>query len=134
MPVAVRLVTYVDIDEKRYQQENISLSARHELELADGSRVLLLDDRGWGGSAKWHDVPIKEVEESSRMVAGPDDPPENRSRDQMETDHWARLEQIAREQGANVDAVNLRSLKHDVVFSQRLRVRFELESDCGGSS
>lgn len=40
-----RLVTFVDLDEQA-DDDTISVSARHEVELADGSRALILNDRG----------------------------------------------------------------------------------------
>jgi hypothetical protein len=44
MPIVARLVTLVDVDNQ--SAETVSVSARHESELSDGMRVLLLDDRG----------------------------------------------------------------------------------------
>lgn len=44
-----RLVTFVDMDD-RANDDYLSVSARHEAVLADGRRVLLLRDRGWGES------------------------------------------------------------------------------------
>lgn len=113
----MRLVTYVDIDGTRYWPENICVSARHELELDDGRRVLLLDDRGWGGTAKWNEMSVNEVRETSRMVVGPDEPPEGSSRERMESMHWASLQQIAQDQGVSIVAADLRRLRHDVVLS-----------------
>ncbi len=42
-----RLVTYVDIDDR--DARGISVSALHHAVLDDGRRIVLLDDRGWGG-------------------------------------------------------------------------------------
>jgi len=45
--VLVRLLTVVDVREDDTDARRMSLSARHEAVLADGRRVVLLDDRGW---------------------------------------------------------------------------------------
>lgn len=49
MSAVTRLLTFVDLGD-RANDDATSVSARQEAELADGSRVLLLDDRGWGSS------------------------------------------------------------------------------------
>jgi hypothetical protein len=46
-----RLVTFVDLREGVGDARQLSVSARHEAELPDGRRVLLLDDRGWTASS-----------------------------------------------------------------------------------
>jgi hypothetical protein len=43
-----RLVTPVELRDA--DARRMSVSARHEAELVDGRRVLLLDDRGWSSS------------------------------------------------------------------------------------
>jgi hypothetical protein len=102
----------------------MSVSARHEAELVDGRRVLLLDDRGWSSSANvpdfWAVTSVKDIEETARMVVGPDEPYDGRSQEDMEADHWAFLSEILRRQGVVVDAQELKRLPHDVVLSERL--------------
>ena len=111
----------------------MSVSARHAAVLDDGSRLLLLDHRGWTEEARgagadeiddlWALTPERDIVETARMVVGPDEPFRGRSQDEMETDHWNALAEILRAHGAVVDAAELRRLPHDVVLSDRLRAR-----------
>ena len=117
-----------DVDPRR-----ISVSARHEAVLEDGSRLLLLDDRGWteelrGAGAEgiddlWAITPERDIVETARMVVGPDEPFGGRSQDDMAADHWNALAETLREQGVVLDAGELRQLPHDVELSDRLRAR-----------
>lgn len=118
MPAVTRLVTFVDVDSQG-PTDTISVSARHEVELEDGSRVLLLDDRGWGSSGSWATTSEADLEETARMVVGPDEPSDGSSYERMDADHWAFLQRIAQQQGVVVDAAELKRLPHDVVLSQR---------------
>jgi hypothetical protein len=122
MSAVTRLMTFVDVDNNQ-ADDRISVSARHEAELTDGSRVLLLNDRGWGSSAGWAATSVEDIQETTRVVVGPDEPFGDRSQEDMEADHWAALQQIAQRQGVVVDAAELRQLPHDVVLSQRVLVR-----------
>lgn len=120
-----RLVTFVEVDDQA-DDETISVSARHEVELADGSRVLLLNDRGWGASGPpsiWAYESVRDVVSTARTVVGPDEPFGDRSQEDMEGDHWASLQQIAQRQGVVTDAAELRQLPHDVVIGRGLCAR-----------
>jgi hypothetical protein len=129
---AVRLVTLADVREA-VDARHISVSARHEAVLEDGSRVLLLDDRGWtealrGAGASeiddlWALTPERHIVETARVVVGPDEPYGGRSQDDMETDHWNALAENLRAHGIVADASELRQLPHDVVLSDRLLAR-----------
>ena len=121
MSGVTRLVTFVDVDDQA--DDRISVSARQEIELAAGSRVLLLNDRGWSSSAGWVARSVQDIQETTRMVVGPDGPFGDRSQEDMEADHWASLQQIAQRQGVVTDAAELRQLPHDVVLSPRLLAR-----------
>lgn len=118
--VVRRLVTSVDVDDG---QTTVSLSALHEAELDDGSRVLLLDDRGWSTSAAWHMLSLADIRETARMVVGPDEPFGDRTHEDMATGHWTTLRETVRRRGVAVDASELRNLPHDVVLSPRLIAR-----------
>jgi hypothetical protein len=120
MSNVIRLVTYADVYPHPPQPGSVSISARHELELADGRRVLLLNDRGWGSSGTWAELSLKEIEGNARTVVGPDEPPKGRSQEEEATLHWAYLQSIAQKQGVAVDADELRQLPHDVVLSRQL--------------
>jgi hypothetical protein len=128
----VRLVTVADVREDA-DARRISVSARHEAVLEDGSRVMLLDDRGWseelrGAGAKgsddlWAVTPEHDIVETARVVVGPDEPYGGRTQDDMETDHWNALAENLRRHGVAADAAGLRQLPHDVVLSDRLLSR-----------
>lgn len=123
MSALTRLVTYVDVDAENQADDRISVSARHEAELADGSQVLLLDDRGWSVSGPpniWSWTSVEDIQRTTRVVVGPDEPFGDRSQEDMEADHWASLQQIAQRQGVITDAAELKQLPHDVVLSPRL--------------
>lgn len=117
-----RLVTFVDLDEQACEG-TISVSARHEVELADGSRALLLNDRGWAESGPlniWEYTSEQDIVSTARMVVGPDEPPVGWSYEQMESDHWAQLAEVLQRQEFVVDALELKQLPHDVLLSERL--------------
>lgn len=122
MSAVTRLVTFVDVDDQQ-PAGGISVSARHEAELADESRALLLDDRGWGSSGSWATTTVAEMHETARMVVGPDEPPDGRSYQDEEAAHWAHLQQILQQQGVVVSAAELKRLPHDVILSQRVLAR-----------
>ena len=132
MQRVVRLVTLADIRE-HVDARLISVSARHEAVLEDGSRVLLLDDRGWTQDARgaganaiddlWVLTPEHDIVETARVVVGPDEPYGGRTQADMETDHWNALAENLGRHGVVADASELRRLPHDVVLSDRLRSR-----------
>lgn len=151
MAAVTRLVTFVDVADHVADPRQMSVSARHEAELVEGSRVLLLNDRGWGsslGGARtaseddsrhehfpdiWAATSVEDIQETARMVVGPDEPFDGRSQEDMEVGHWAYLQQILQKQGVIVDAAELRQLPHDVVLSQRLLARIGGDPDTGTS-
>jgi len=136
-----RLVTSVDLAEGVGDTRQTSFSARHEAMLLDGRRVLLLDDRGWTWSSpisfqagdrdsrreqhsdNWAMTSVEDIEQTARMVVGPDEPSDGFSQEDAEHAHWAYLSDVLRQQGVVVDALDLRRLPHDVVLSERLLAR-----------
>ncbi|WP_216853160.1 hypothetical protein [Phytoactinopolyspora halotolerans] len=123
MTEVARLVTFVDVSGQ--QAGTVSVSARHEVELVDGRRVLLLDDRGWSSSQGWAETSAEDIEETARVVVGPDEPFGGRTHEDMEADHWAYLQRNLQRQGVAVDVAELRRVPHDVVLSQRVRGRIQ---------
>lgn len=143
MSAVTRLVTFVDLAEEGARQ--VSFSARHEAVLSDGRRVLLLDDRGWSwsqlltafqaGDASdrdsrreqqpdiWAMTSVEDIEQTARMVVGPDEPSDGCSQEDAEQGHRAHLSDVLRQHGVVVDAPDLRRLPHDVVLSDRLLAR-----------
>ncbi|TDD89645.1 hypothetical protein E1202_10165 [Saccharopolyspora karakumensis] len=112
-------MTSVDVDE-RAAGENVGVSAKHELELVGGRRVLLLDDGGWASSAGWERTSEKAVRKTARVVVGPDEPVDGQSPAEAEAEHWAHLASAALRQGVSVSASELEHLPHDVEFDDRL--------------
>jgi len=123
----VRLVTFVEVrdeGDRAPDPRRMSVSARHEAVLADGNRLVLLDDRGWtaelrgvgGGespSGIWAYVTREEIERTARAVVGPDAPSETAS-------HWESLARKLQEQGVEVEPARLVGLPHDVELSDRV--------------
>jgi hypothetical protein len=133
MPAVARLVTYVEVDDDGRGGRQVSVSARHEAELVDGRRLLLLDDRGWSSLPLvaasetpteapdiWEMTSVADIEATARAVVGPDEPFDGSSREDAEAGHWAYLAGVLRQQGVVVDAGELSRLPHDVVLSERL--------------
>lgn len=135
-----RLVTVVDVRDGNSDARTMSVSARHEAELRDGRRVLLLDGRGWTAelmqrrlpdgavvqedvSDIWAVTSVEEIEQSARTVVGPDEPFAGYTREEVEDGHWAHLSDVLRQDGVVVDAKELRQLPHDVTLSERLLAR-----------
>jgi hypothetical protein len=131
MPEVVRLVTVADLRET-VGVRDMSVSARLEAVLADGRRVVLLDDRGWTSSLRgagadtmdaWEASSEAEIAETARAVVGPDEAYGGRSQSDMEVGHWNTLAETLHRNGVAVDAEGLRQLPHDVVLTDRLRAR-----------
>jgi len=123
-----RLVTLVELREDVADARQMSIAARHEALLADGRRLLLLGDRGWTSSVHgvtdiWSATSVEDIENTARMVVGPDEPFDGRSQADMEADHWAYLADVLRQQGVAIDAAKLKRLPHDVVLGERLLAR-----------
>ena len=139
-----RLVTFVDLAEGVGDARRMALRTRHDAVLLDGRRVLLLDDRGWSSSALtafqagdasdrdptreqqpdiWAMTSVEDIEQTARMVVGPDEPFDGSSKEDAERGHWAYLSDVLRKHGVVVDALDLRRLPHDVVLSDRLLAR-----------
>ena len=131
MGVVARLVTFVDVNDLVADFRRMSLSARHEAVLVDGRHVLLLDDRGWtesGPANIWATTSVEDIVDTARTVVGPDEPFGGRSRLDMESDHWAYLSAILRQQGIVAGGLELQRLPHDVVLSERLLARVDRNS------
>ncbi|GAA5139861.1 hypothetical protein [Pseudonocardia adelaidensis] len=118
-----RLLTTADVEDRAPDDGRVSVRARHDAVLTDGRRLLLLDDRGWASSATWTATSVAEVEETARMVVGPDEPAEGRTWKESQAGHWAYLARRLHGHGVRVDPGELRRLPHDVVLGDRLRAR-----------
>ena len=108
----------------------MSVSARHEAVLADGRRIVLLDDRGWSGELRgpeprdvWASQTEDDIRRTARFVVGPDEPFEGHTQADMEASHWEYLTGILRRRGVAVAPDELRALPHDVELSDRVLAR-----------
>ena len=122
----VRIVTFVDVADDVADDRRISVSALHEAVLADGRRMLLLDDRGWSESGPpdvWAMTSVEDIVFTARTVVGPDEPFGRRTHEDMAIEHWVQLAANLRQQGIVADPSDLRQLPHDVVLSERLLTR-----------
>lgn len=130
MPIK-RLVSHVDADDADDARnvDQVSLSVRFEAELDDGKVVLLLDDRGWSSSGTWSEVSSAEIEETTRVVVGPDEPHDDGTWQEAEASYWDYIREILAEQGVETDSAGLRSLPHDVVPGARLLGRMGRSAD-----
>src|SRR4051794_25658476 len=73
MAVVARLLTFVDLvdgHDDGPDASTMSVSARHEAVLADGRRILLLDDRGWSESMRtsWAYEPSEQARDLARRA------------------------------------------------------------------
>ena len=118
MAALERLITTAEADDP--DRPHVSVRARQEAVLTDGRRVLLLDDRGWSSNQRWAALSVEDAEETARVVVGPDEPPEGRSREEEEAGHWSHLAAILRGHRVAVGVEELRALPHDVVLGERL--------------
>ncbi|KIH99714.1 hypothetical protein LP52_05665 [Streptomonospora alba] len=129
MVAVTRLVTFVDVGEQAL--DTVCVSVLQEAELADGSRVVLLDDRGWTSSGGWARTSAEDIRATARVVVGPDEPFGGRSQANMEADHWVSLQLVAERRGFLVDAAELRQAPHDVELGPRVLARLGDAPDSG---
>lgn len=121
MARVVRLETVVTLTERR--EGFASYSARHDAVLDDGSRIVLLDDRGWSGQTRgpkpWPAPSREEIAHTARTVVGPDEPPTGRgwSAEHMQVTHWETLSSTLAAHGVTVPASELRAMPHEVVIA-----------------
>lgn len=137
MALVARLVTFVDIADAN--PSPLGFSARHEAVLADGRRMVLLNDRGWTqsrinfidwdgpvevqASSPWEGVTREQIEETARTVVGPECAYRDFTQAEIDEGHWSYLSAALEQQGLDVDASDLRALPHDVELSDRLLAR-----------
>jgi hypothetical protein len=139
-----RLVTFVDLDDANDpgpDARSAYVRARLDAELNDGRRIVLLDDRGWGGTLSWAGEPseeelrefeslrawdhetVEEMERQARIVVGPDEPDEGQTQAEAAAAHWDWLAQRLQRKGIDIDGAQLGALPHDVELSDPVRAR-----------
>jgi hypothetical protein len=133
MVAVARFVTFADVGGDVADVAQASVSTRHEAALTDSRRVVIFDDRGWSWSVHggkgdivqdpWTSTSPEDIEDTARVVVGPDEPFDGRSHDDMEADHWAYIAGLLQQHDVGVTAHKLKRLPHDVVLSERLLAR-----------
>jgi hypothetical protein len=74
-------------------------------------------------SVRYGSTSVEEIEQTARIVVGPDEPFNGSSQEEAEQGHWAYLSDVLRQHGLVVNALDLKRLPHDVVLSERLLAR-----------
>lgn len=130
MDAAQRLVTTIAIDDSAEAGQDtdrqMAITATLHLELADGSRIVLLDDRGWcsaGPTGIWSHETVETMAETARTVVGPDEPPEGRTHEDEAAMHWAAVAGTAQQLGVALTATEIAQLPHDVEASTGIQER-----------
>jgi hypothetical protein len=126
VPDVERLVTVVDLDERN--QSGRSAWAHLYVVLGTGERRVLLDDRGWSGSAEIAQEGLRQIEDTARMVVGPDGPGPGETDEQMEAWYWEWMEHNLRDAGIRAEADELKALPHDVEIGERLHHRLVMST------
>jgi hypothetical protein len=104
----VRLETTVE-RRRHPMPDHLSYAARLDAVLADGRRVVLLDDRGWSESPAGGPEDPDQIAFTARTVVGPDE-------DADAAAHWESLAGTLRAHGVAADGRMLAALPHDVVM------------------
>ena len=122
MATVRRLVTFADIDGR---SGGTSIRARLDAALEDGTRIVLLDDRGWSGSggAAAFGLYGEDIAETARMVVGPDGAWGEFTQADMDAGHWRTLAGKLAAHGVEIDPGELSRLPHDVEISDRLQAQ-----------
>lgn len=120
------LRTFAELDDR--DPRGISIRARLDAVLVDGSCVTLLDDRGWSGG-RIEDSTVAEVELTARTVVGPDEPLASRAETaaQMAKGHRQALERKLLDAGVTITDLDLDTLPNHVELGPRLRKRLGVD-------
>ena len=98
-------------------KQGLSFVVHEFAELADGRRLTLHEERGFGTSDQWRYLTLEALEADVRTTVLPDN-------DDTQDEHpWEWLAELLRVHGIEATAEELRLLPYDVVFSERLRAR-----------
>lgn len=119
--VVVALAAWCDLDpqgEDSGGSAGTFFKVREFALLSDGREVTLLDDRGWGTSARLDQIPITQFVRDLHTTVLPDDAEET-----GEQHEWQVFEQRLREAGVAVTLEELRALPYRVIMSDRLQSR-----------
>ena len=121
-----RLETSLTLARAASDRRSYSVSARLDAVLDDDHRVVLLDDRGWstaGPVGTGERLDLAELEETARVVVGPDEPAHGRTHEEEARLHWSALADVLAGAGVATTGAELARLPHDVVPDERLLAR-----------
>lgn len=116
-----RLITVVELDER--DPSGHSAWAHLYVELSTGERRALAADRGWSSSAEIAEHGLTIIENTARMVVGPDGPGPGETDEQMASQYWEWMERKLGDAGIRGEAATLKALPHDVEIGERLSHR-----------
>ena len=130
-----RFITFTDVGGDVGDVGQASVLARHEAVLTDGRRVVIFDHRGWTwslhssegdvGHDPWSSTARQDIEDTARVVVGPDEPFDDHSQDDTDADYWAHVARVLEQHGVSATAHELTNVPHDVVLSERLLARVQ---------
>src|ERR1700683_909907 len=103
-----RLLTLTDVDGR--DARGSSIFAHLYVVLSDGTRVLLLNDRGWSSNQSIDKMTRDDVASTAKMVVGPDRPGLGETDAQMETWHWESLASRLADSGVTITGAGLSEL------------------------
>jgi hypothetical protein len=104
-----------------HHRGGLSFSVAEFVELSDGRRIILHNERGFSGTMHWADLTRAELESAVRTSVLPDDDDEAA----VEEHPWEWLAQLAAARGVDVSADDLRKVPHVIEFSDRVVERLE---------
>jgi hypothetical protein len=148
MAAVSHLLTVVDLNDSHDpgpDSREMWVTARLDAVLDDGRRIVLLDDRGWGGMLNWcwtqepseeerrraeREAPsiwagetVEDMEETARMVVGPDGAYGSITEEESARLHWDALAKDLRARRIEITGEELAALRHDVELSERVLAR-----------
>ncbi|PYI38480.1 hypothetical protein CVS30_10170 [Arthrobacter psychrolactophilus] len=121
-----RFVSIVEANESSHSP-SLSVSVSLFAELKDGRLILVLDDRGWNSNQRWAEATSAEIEQTARDVVGPDEPYGEQTMEEAIAAHWEYLRKILAAQGVDTDSGVLKTAPHDVVLSESVVTRLNLD-------
>lgn len=126
MATLSRFVSVVEANESSHSP-GLSVSVSLFAELEDGRPILVLDDRGWHSNQRWADATSAEIERTARDVVGPDEPYGEQTMEEAIAAYWEYLRKILAAQGVEMNSGVLRTAPHDVVLSESVVTRLNLD-------
>lgn len=115
-----QLIVHVDLDDRQSVGGDVSFRAWLFIERGDGERLTVLDDRGWSGNYVEAELTPAEIERTALAAVGPDEPFDDRTAKDMESDYWEYIAERCAVEGLVIDAQRLSGFPRRVEFSARV--------------